>query len=152
MKNKIFFASLLATALVSTVAAQDTKAFLGRWDMTVTPATGKPYPQWIELTDNGGKIEGRIQPRGGAWHTITGATFESGKLIVPVEDAGRGPAVSWELAAAGAGKLTGVEKRGEAAGPTLVGVKAPLLDRPVPKSWTAPEPLFDGKDLNGWEP
>jgi len=31
------------------------KEFLGRWDMTVTPATGQPYPQWMELTENGGQ-------------------------------------------------------------------------------------------------
>jgi hypothetical protein len=37
VKMKILFASILATSLVSTVAAQDTKAFLGRWYMTVTP-------------------------------------------------------------------------------------------------------------------
>ncbi len=64
---KILFAPILTIALASTITAQDSKAFLGRWDMTVTPASGKPYPQWIELTENGGKIEGRVQPRGGAW-------------------------------------------------------------------------------------
>src|ERR1700710_2684829 len=84
VKIKILFASLLSAALASTLAAQDTKAFLGRWDMTVTPVTGKPYPQWMELTDNGGKIGGRVQPRGGAWHVITDAHMESGKLIVVV--------------------------------------------------------------------
>ena len=152
MKNKILFASLLATALATTAFAQDTKAFLGRWDMTTTPSTGKAYPQWIEVTDNGGTIEGKYQPRGGAWHPFTGAHIESGKLIVPVEPAGRGPAVNWELTSPSAGKLTGIEKRGDTDGPTLAGVKAPLLDRPMPKQWSKPEPLFDGKDLNGWEP
>jgi hypothetical protein len=120
--------------------------------MTVTPATGKPYPQWMELTDNGGKIEGKIQPRGGAWHPIAGAHVESGKLIVDVEPAGRGPAVNWELTSPSAGTLTGVEKHGDVSGPTLAGVKAPLLDRPTPKQWTKPVALFNGKDLTGWEP
>jgi len=137
----------MAIALASTVVAQDTKAFLGRWDMTVTPATGKPYPQWIELTENGGKIEGRVQPRGGGWHPISDAHIESGKLIVAV-----GEATNWELTAPSAGKLTGVEKHGATDGPTLAGVKAPTLDRPMPKKWTKPRPLFDGKDLKGWEP
>ena len=82
MLTKILTLPILATALASTVAAQDINQFLGRWDMTVTPATGTPYPQWIELTENGGKIEGRVQPRGGAWHPIAGAHLESGKLIV----------------------------------------------------------------------
>ncbi len=155
MKKKILFAPILATALVSTVAAQDVKDFLGRWDMTVTPATGKAYPQWMELTENGGKIEGRVQPRGGAWHPIAGAKVESGKLIVDVEEARPGTSgseVSWELTEPGAGKLTGVEKRGDTEGPKLAGVKAPSLDRPMPKEWTKPRPIFDGKDLKGWEP
>ncbi len=147
MKMKILFASILATVLASTAVAQDVKEFLGRWDMTVTPATGEPYPQWMELTDNGGKIEGRIQPRGGAWHPIVGAHMESGKLIVDA-----GSEISWELTSPSADKLTGVEKHGDTNGPTLAGVKAPSLDRPMPKKWTKPRPLFDGKDLNGWEP
>ena len=69
--------------------AQDVKAFLGRWDMTATPASGTPYPQWMELTENNGKIEGRVQPRGGAWRPIAGATVASGKLVVAVSEAGR---------------------------------------------------------------
>lgn len=151
VKTNILLASILATALASTVAAQDTKEFLGRWDMTVTPATGQPYPQWMELMENGGKIEGRVQPRGGAWHPIVGAHVESGKLIVDVGQAGPSE-ISWELTSPSSGKLTGMEKRGDTEGPTLAGVKAPLLDRPMPKKWTKPRPLFDGTDLNGWEP
>ena len=120
--------------------------------MTVTPATGTPYPQWMELTDNGGKIEGKVQPQGGAWHPIAGAQVEAGKLIVDLGGARSGSEFRWELTSPSAGKLTGVVKRGDADGPTLVGVKAPLLDRPVPKKWTKPRPLFDGKDLKGWVP
>ncbi len=150
---KTLFVSILASALASSAAAaQDAKEFLGRWDMTVTPATGKPYPQWMELTENGGKIEGRFQPRGGAWRPIAGASVESGKLIVALGEAGPGSAVRWELTSPGAGRLTGIEKRGGADGPALAGVKAPSLDRPMPKRWTKPRPLFDGKDLKGWEP
>jgi hypothetical protein len=149
---KILFVSILASALVSTVAAQDSREFLGRWDMTVTPATGKPYPQWMELTENGGKMEGRIQPRGGAWHPIANAHIESGKLIVTVEEASAGSTTNWELTSSNPGKLTGVEKRGDVDGPMLAGVKAPLLDRPMPKEWSKPTPLFDGHDLKGWAP
>ena len=121
--------SALATALASTVSAQGTREFLGRWDMTVTPADGKSYPQWMELTDDGGKIIGRVQPRGGAWHTITDAKMESGKLIVLVQEASSGPAMSWELTSPDADRLTGIETRGDAAdGSMITGVKAPVLD------------------------
>lgn len=151
-KTKILLLPILAAALASTVAAQDAKEFLGRWDLTVTPATGKPYPQWMELTENSGKLEGRVQPRGGAWHPIVGAHVDSGKLIVDVGEAGPGSEITWELTSPSADKLTGTEKRGAVEGPTLSGVKAPLLARPTPKKWSKPRPLFDGKDLTGWEP
>lgn len=120
--------------------------------MTVMPATGKPYPQWMELTENGGKIEGRFQPRGGAWRPIAGAHIESGKLIVVLGESDPGSRITWELSSAGSSNLTGTEKHGNAVGPTLAGVKAPPLDRPMPKEWTTPRPLFDGKDLSGWQP
>lgn len=152
VKMNLVSVSLLTIALVSNVSAQDAKQFLGRWDVTTTPTTGKPYPQWIEITENGGKIEGRVQPKGGAWRPLSGGHMEASKLVVVVGEAGPITAITWELVSAGAGKLTGVEKRGEAAGPTLVGVKAPLLNRPMPKEWTKPRALFNGKDLTGWEP
>ncbi len=120
--------------------------------MTVTPASGKPYPQWMELTESGGKVEGRVQPSGGAWHAIVGAHVESDKLVVNVGEGGPGSEISWELTSDGAGKLNGVEKRGDDEGPVLSGVRAPSLQRPTPKKWTKPMPIFDGKDLKGWEP
>lgn len=147
MLKKILLLPILATTLVANLAAQDVKQFLGRWDMTVTPASGDSYPQWIELTDSGGKIEGKVQPRGGAWHPIESAHVDGGKLIVNL-----GPSTTWELTSSGSGKITGVEKHGSTDGPKLAGVTAPSLDRPMPKQWTKPRPIFDGKDLNGWEP
>jgi hypothetical protein len=157
VKTKILFVPILAISLASTVAAQDAKVFLGRWDLTVTPAGGEPYPQWMELTDNGGKIEGRVQPRGGAWHPIEGATIESGKLIVTVGESRSGSPVTWELAPSSPGSssqatLTGTERGDGGDGSKLAAVQAPLLDRPTPKKWTKPESLFDGKDLKGWTP
>ncbi len=139
--------TLLLLALPLFAAAQDMKSVLGRWDMTVTPTSGAPYPQWMELTSGGGNIEGRVQPRGGAWRPITGASLESGKLTVKIS-----PTVSWEFSSLSPDRITGIEKRNSGDGPTLVGVRAPKLDRPMPKQWTKPVALFNGKDLTGWEP
>jgi hypothetical protein len=144
---------LIVFSAAALALAQDTKTFLGRWDITVTPASGSPYPQWMELVDNNGQIGGRFQPRGGRWQPILGATTESGKLIVSLSAATeRRPAVRWELTSAGTDKLTGIEKRGDSDGPTIVAVRAPKLDRPMPKAWSKPAPIFNGKDLTGWEP
>jgi hypothetical protein len=141
----------ISLAFLLSAAAQSSKPFLGRWDITVTPAQGNPYPQWMELTEKDGKIEGRVQPRGGAWQPIAGATVENGHLIVNITGAARGPATTWDLTASGT-SLNGVQKRGDAEGPKIAAVRAPELNRPMPKAWKAPEPLFNGKDLTGWEP
>ncbi len=151
VRNLLLFA-VTAAALPWIAGAQDVTPFVGRWDMTVTPATGTPYPQWMELTQSNGNIEGRVQPRGGAWRPITGANLESGKLVVALAGAARGPAVKWELTSVSADRITGVEKHGDDAGPALAGVRAPKLDRPMPTKWSQPKALFNGKDLTGWEP
>jgi hypothetical protein len=137
----------------SSALAQDPKAFLGRWDFTATPATGSPYPQWMELLEKNGQIIGRVQPRGGGWRNIEGAKFEGDKLILNLgAPNAKMPTFYWELSSAGQDKITGVEKRGVGQGPTLAGVRAPKLDRPMPKAWGPPQPIFNGKDLSGWEP
>lgn len=138
---------ILALSLVSALAAQNTKPFLGRWDINMTPATGASWPQWMELTEKEGKLDGRIQPRGGGWRKIEGAKFDSGKLIIQFT-----PTVTWELTTPAKGKIEGVEMRGGKPGPAIAGVTAPTLDRPMPKKWSKPQPLLNGKELTGWEP
>ena len=34
----------------------------------------------------------------------------------------------------------------------IAGLHAPALKRAAPTAWGAPEPLFNGKDITGWEP
>jgi hypothetical protein len=64
--------------------------------------------------------------------------------------AGSHPAMTWDLDASG-NKLTGTQKNGDKT-MELAGVRAPELKHAPVKAWTDPKPLFDGKDLNGWEP
>ena len=142
---------ILLTALAVSASAQKSP-YAGRWDLTVTPQTGSPFPQWMEITEKDGKLEGRFQPRGGAWRPLAAAKADSGHLILTLAEATpRGPATTWDFTAAG-DKLTGVEKRGETAGPQIAGVRAPELKRPMPIAWTTPAAIFNGKDLTGWEP
>jgi hypothetical protein len=151
--QRILAVAALTAALSLSASAQSAKAFLGRWDMTATPATGAPYPQWMELSEKDGKLTGRVQPRGGGWRPIAGATVTKSGLIVAVAAAtARTPAISWELTSPKRGELAGLEKRGDQDGPKLAGVRAPKLDRRMPKAWGEPQAIFNGKDLTGWEP
>jgi hypothetical protein len=137
--------------LAASVHAQTAKnQFAGRWDITVTTARDS-YPDWMELVETNGKLDGRIQPRGGAVRPIVGTAIEGSHLVVTVASASaRGPETTWDLTVDG-DKLTGTQKRGDSTD-QVVGVRAPPLQRPMPKAWSKPEPLFKGKDLTGWEP
>jgi hypothetical protein len=149
---KTFFVLPLLLAAMAASAPAQKSPYAGRWDLTVTPQTGTPFPQWMEIIEKDGKLEGRAQPRGGAWRPLVAAKVDNGHLILTLAEAtARGPATTWDFTAAG-DNLTGVEKRGEASGPSIAGVRAPALNRPMPKAWTAPVAIFNGKDLTGWEP
>ena len=124
---KKFFLPTLLVALAATASAQK-NPFVGRWDLVVTPANGNPYPQWMEITETDGKLEGRYQPRGGAWRVLNAAKIDNSHLILTLTAAtDRAPAMSWDFTSAGADKLTGVEKRGETAGPSIAALRAPAL-------------------------
>jgi hypothetical protein len=78
--------------------------------------------------------------------------MEGSNLILTITPAAaKRPAVVWELTVSG-DKLTGTQKRGDAVIAQIAGVRAPDLNRKPPKAWAAPEPIFNGKDLSGWEP
>jgi hypothetical protein len=125
--------------------------FTGRWDFTVT-TDRDTFPQWMEVIEKDGGLQARIQPRGGAVRPFSAATIEGSHLLIAVSPArDNRPATLWDLTANG-DKLTGVQKSGETTNAQLVAVRAPELKRPMPAQWTAPEPIFNGKDLSGWTP
>ncbi len=122
--------------------------FAGRWDMTIKSGT-ETYPDWIEVTDSGGSLSARVQPKDGSVHPVTRVEQKDSHLLVTFDWSRR--TINWDLTVSG-NKLTGSQKssRGETA--EVTGVRAPALKREAPKAWSAPEPLFNGKDLSGWEP
>jgi hypothetical protein len=123
--------------------------FAGRWDLVVTPKAPntKPYPDWMEVAPKDGAPAVRIQPRSGSAFYAKEFKEDGAKLNVQWANG----TTMWELAVKD-GKLTGTEKRNGQEFATLSGVRAPALDHKPPKEWTAPEPIFNGKDLTGWEP
>src|SRR5579863_8499866 len=84
-------------ACVLLVGAAGKDPFAGRWDLTVkTPAAA--YPAWIEVVDNGGNPEARIQPRGGSVRPAHETKLDGGRLIVTISPAAEDrPAITWEL-------------------------------------------------------
>ena len=147
---------LAAVVFAGSGLAQSGTSFVGRWDIATTPQSGRnpnptPQAQWMEIVDKGGQLSGRIQPTGGAVREIVDAKMNGATLLVTVSAAtAQRPATMWELTLEG-NAFTGVQKSGENVTASLAGVRAPALNRPMPATWNAPEPLFNGTDLTGWE-
>jgi len=152
MNNWFVIASVAAFALLATGAEAQpaAKNFVGRWDITVT-AGNDSYPDWLEVAPADGDFTARIQPRSGSVRSVKILGVENGHLKLELSAANNNrPAVTWDVTVQG-DKLTGTEDRGRSTA-QLSGVRAPELKRPAPAKWTAPEPIFNGKDLTGWEP
>jgi hypothetical protein len=148
--RQLCFGLVLGSAILLPALPQNgANMFLGRWDVTVTTANGS-YPDWMEVTEKDGKLAARVQPRGGSVHPAAAVKVDGSHLIVTVSAAAtRAPEVTWDLTANG-DQLSGTQKRGDNVA-QIAGVRAPALKRNPPKAWTKPEPLFNGKDLTGWE-
>ena len=151
--KRISLLSILAAVLVWPSLAKN--PFAGRWDITITPQAATPYPDWMDLVEKEGGATVRIQPRSGSAREIKDFKLVGSHLSLNMAPPNaKGPASAsstWELDVKG-DKLTGAQKRGDTTVAELAGVRAPKLDRKPPKAWTEPEPLFNGKDLTGWEP
>jgi len=146
--------SVLGVATVAAIALavpqSTTKRFIGRWDITVT-AGNDTYPDWLEVVPTDGEILARVQPRSGSVHHVDVLGLDNGHLKLAISPATKKSAgVTWDVTVEG-DKLTGVENRGSSTA-VLSGVRAPDLQREAPAQWSTPEPIFNGRDLTGWEP
>src|SRR5579871_400084 len=138
---KKLMVSVASACMYAIVFAQSGNPFLARWDFTL----GNNRASWIGVSEKGGKVEVWYQPTGGNVFEVKNVKIEGSHMSL-----GLSSNLSWELDAAG-DKLTGTMKRGANSTP-ITGVRAPELKRDPPKAWSNPEPLFNGKDLTGWEP
>jgi len=142
---------ILVGALLTPAFSQKTSnPLVGRWDFNITTPAGT-RASWLGVTEKEGSLEIWYQPTGGHVYQVKDFKVDGLHLTISISQAsGRRPAMTWELDAVG-DKLIGVQRRGEDT-LALTGVRAPELKRSVPNAWTNPEPLFNGKNLDGWEP
>jgi Domain of Unknown Function (DUF1080) len=135
----------LAFLLLPALAPAAPSPFIGRWDFNVTTPGRDVGANWLGVTDKGGTLEIWWQPSGGNVFQVKDFKAEGKHLTLNLRRN-----FTWDLDASG-NKLTGTQKSGDKT-QAIEGVRAPELKRKEPKAWTTPEPLFNGKDLTGWEP
>jgi hypothetical protein len=151
MKQVPVFLLFSCLLVLPALSIEKRSPFAGRWDLTMTPQNGQPYPDWLEVVDRDGKFEVRVQPRSGSVHPVNEVHLDAGKMTLVIAAPAKGPGTTWELQVKGS-KLSGVQKRGDTQTAQIAGLRAPELKRKPPRAWTDPEPLFNGRDLTGWEP
>jgi len=138
--NLLVLPAFLASALILSAASP----FVGNWGFNIPTPTGGNRAAWLGVTEKAGQLEVWFQPTGGNVFQVKDFKAEGSRLSWTM-----GKSVV-QLVVAG-GKLTGSMTRNDQTSP-LNGFKEPALKRKAPKAWTRPEPLFNGKDLTGWEP
>lgn len=132
------------------LAAAQSSPFAGRWNFNIQTPAGQ-RASWLGISDRGGTLVVWYQPTGGNVFELKDVKLEGGKLVLTIPAAGPTRAATiWELEARG-DRLVGQMRRGDVSTP-LEGKRAPELKRPEPKAWSGPRPLFNGRDLSGWEP
>src|SRR5579875_876078 len=122
--------------------------FVGNWGFDVPTRYGIGA-NWLGISDKGGKLDIWFQPTGGNVFQVQDYKLNGSHLTLTIANGNRPPLI-WQLDAKG-GKLIGAQTRGTETIP-LTGNREPALNRPEPASWGTPQPLFDGKDLQGWQP
>jgi len=144
--QKLFPCLILFSGLAILASAKTSdSAFLGRWDFDVA-SEGSVGANWLSVEKKGATdYEIWFQPTGGHVYEVKDYKFQDGHLILQLN-----ANTSWDLSATG-GHLTAVAKHNDQT-KELTGMRAPALNRKPPKAWSTPEPLFNGKDLTGWEP
>ncbi len=151
MTRTLAFPILTALCATATFSQAWAGPFSGRWDLTVVTAQDT-YPSWMEVVNKDGNAEVHIVGRVASVHTAKDVKLNGSHLsFVTDEHFGKPIKVTWDLTSTG-GKLSGVQKRADGVDGKLTGVHAPALDRKMPTAWNDPVPLFNGKDLTGWEP
>jgi Domain of Unknown Function (DUF1080) len=140
--RKLICGFIAVSAFLATAPAQN-NPFVGRWDFNLTSASGT-RACWLGITEKDGKLDVWFQPTGGNVYEVKDVKTDGSHLILGLSG------MTWDLEASG-GKLTGLQKRGGST-VALTGLPEPALKRSAPKAWTNPEPLFNGKNLDGWEP
>ncbi|MBI3470951.1 MAG: DUF1080 domain-containing protein, partial [Candidatus Solibacter usitatus] len=142
---------ILVSALLAPAFAQTTGSpFVGRWNFNISTPGGM-RASWLGVTEKDGALEVWYQPTGGNVFKLKNIKAAGAHLTLTVSSpSGKGTPTTWELDARG-DQLSGVQKRGENSVP-LTGVRAPDLKRGAPAAWSKPEPIFNGRDLTGWEP
>jgi hypothetical protein len=145
-----YLAAFVVAAAVTSFAA-DSKAFLGRWNLTGTGENSN-YVYWLEVNDQDGKLSGRLLNRGGSPVPLDSVSVEGDELVFQVTTDKKRPPIEFRAKLDG-DKLKGNVKLADRT-VEFVGARPPKwgkYDANAKHSYGKPVELFDGKSLDNWD-
>jgi hypothetical protein len=133
-------------------AQQQSIPIVGRWNLRVLNPRDV-FTMWLEVERSGFRaLVGRFVGLIGGARPISSVEWTDGvaRFTIPSEWDTSGD-LRFEI------RVQGDSLVGSASGPAgllwnFVGKRAAILRRPIPRAWTTPKPLFNGKDFTGWVP
>jgi Domain of Unknown Function (DUF1080) len=142
---------VLVASLAQAQGDASAKPFLGRWDLTLKSADHE-YPSWLELSEDGGKLTGRMVGRWGNARPLPKVEISGGSVmfVSPKDEEGSKADLVFHGVLA-EGKLSGTVNAPDGGTWQWIGERASTLYRMRPPRWGPPVPLFNGKDLTGWK-
>jgi hypothetical protein len=145
--------SILFCAVVGgKTSHEDSRAFLGRWDLTLK-APDREYPSWLDVSLDGDQLKAQMVGRWGNARPLPRVEVSSGKLtfVSPKEEEASKSDMVFEAKLAGKG-LVGTVNGPDGTTWSWTARRAPSLKRSGTPKWGKPVQLFNGKDLTGWRP
>lgn len=137
---------------IAALAAELGDGFLGRWDLTVTSASGQ-YPSWLEVSRSEGKLAARFVGRGGSVRPAEVRIEDEELHFAP----GRPRYAKEETqkesyrARLAAGKLEGAGFDNQGNAIRWVGVRVVRPATRTQPRWAEPVTLFNGRNIEGWD-
>lgn len=123
---------------------------VGRWDLTMRPVEGAPYPSWFEVVQVEGGLNGRFQGAGGhatPIHRIE-ANGDRFRFVRPPEQRPGDPGPLFVGRVTG-DQLTGTMTALNGTVTPFTGVRTPALVRTAPPVWGEPVNLLAG-GIEAW--
>jgi hypothetical protein len=150
--SKLLLLCGLVLPLLQANAQDNTKVFLGRWDLIMQTSSGQ-HPSWIEVSEDHDQLKVELVGPVGDMEVIQKAHISNGELefvSVPDPDEGRNTTTQFH-ARVSDGRLVGTAKGTDGTSATWTGVRAPDLKRSSEPVWGKPTSLFNGKNFDGWK-
>lgn len=144
--------ALAVLAIPRGVLAQQQPPIVGRWNLRVTNPRDV-FTMWLEVERSGYRaLVGRFVGLIGGARPIASIEWTDGvgRFTIPSEWDTSGD-IRFEIRVQG-DTLVGSAWLADHLAWNFVGQRAPILRRAIPAVWTAPRPLFNGRDFTGWVP